>query len=163
MDSRKNEPNLMTAITYNRLLKELEKAKEEESKAMKAIGAAAGAETDWHDNAAFDYAQMQYDLALSKLNSLKEKINDCQIIEPRQKIDKIKIGNTVIVEFIDTKETKQFTILGQEDSITNENWLSFQTPLAKSVLNKKVNETVEFKIGNHKQMIRIIKILPGEF
>jgi transcription elongation GreA/GreB family factor len=158
-----NDSNLMTNATYERLLKELEKAKDDESKAHKAIGAAAGAETDWHDNAAFDYAQMQYDFALSKLRMLKEKLANYKIIEPRQETDVVQIGNAVILEFIDDKKTQKFTILGQDDSGTKESWLSYTTPIATSVLNKSKDEIGEFEAGNQKQQIKIIEILPGEF
>lgn len=157
-----NKPNLMTELTYKRLLKELAKAKDEESKAIKAIGTAAGAETDWHDNAAYDHAQMQYELALSRFRSLKAKVENYKIIEPRQKTDIVSIGNTVVLEF-DKGEKQKFTILGADDSGTKESWLSFTTPIATSILNRKVGDVVKYEFDNNKQNIKIIEILPGEF
>ncbi len=65
-----NESNLMTSLTHKRLLKEFEKAKEHASKRNIAIGAAAGPESDWHDNAAYDFAHTQYDVAAVSFQNL---------------------------------------------------------------------------------------------
>src|SRR5579864_4634664 len=101
-----NEPNLMTAITYNRLLTEFKKAKEHVAKRNIAIGAAAGPESDWHDNAAYDFAHTQYDVAAVNLQNLTDKLIQVKIIEPRQKIDIVELGNTVIIEFEGGKKQK---------------------------------------------------------
>jgi transcription elongation factor GreA len=158
------EPNLMTAETLSRMQKDLEKAIDAEDKAHKAIGAAAGAEGEWHDNAAYDHAIMQHNVARSMLRDMREKLQNYEIIKPRQEVDKVGIGNTVVVRFADEDADEKFTILGPDDSLTREDWISFETPVAKSILGKKKGETGEFKIGEERgQQVKVVKILPGEF
>lgn len=157
-----NEPNLMTSLTYKRLLKELEKAREHTSKRNIAIGAAAGPESDWHDNAAYDFAHTQYDVAAVSLQSLQDKLFNIKIIKPRQEINTIEIGNTVIIEFEDGRKQK-ITILGPDDYNTRPDWISFKTPLAQSILGKKSGKTVRYEFNGNKQKVKIIEVLPGEF
>ncbi len=150
-----NEPNLMTNITYERLLIELEKAKEHASKRNIAIGVAAGAESDWHDNAAYDFAHTQYDVAAVHLQSLQNKLFKVEIIKPRKEIEKIGIGNTVILEFIETKKQEKYTILGPDDYNTRKDWISYKSPFGESLLGKKKGEI----IGS----VMVVEILSGEF
>lgn len=155
--------NLMTEETLSRLQSELEMATEAERKAKEAIGAAAGPESDWHDNAAYDHANMAYDVASARLRDIKSKLNNYQIVIPRKETDVVDIGNTVILRFADKSENEKFTILGSDDSATKNDWISHITPLAKSILGKKEGESGEFLAGDRKQTIKIVKILPGDF
>lgn len=153
--------NLMTAETLERLKKELQLAVENEDRKHKRIGEAAGPESDWHDNAAYDFAQVQHDVALSYLNSIKTKLINYQLIEPRYETDIVGIGNTVIVKFASEDEEEKFTILGPDDSATRKDWISFSTPVAKTILGKKAGDEVILETNNQK--IKILKILVGEF
>jgi len=58
----KKNVNLMTSHAKNLLKQKLSQADSNFKKSQLAIGEAAGRESDWHDNAAFDYANMQHDL-----------------------------------------------------------------------------------------------------
>ncbi len=156
--------NIMTAHTKSALEEALSQARKELSDAQLAIGDAAGRESDWHDNAAFDYANMQYDLKSASLACLMKKLHDVEIILPRKQTNNADIGNTVVVMFEGEQEEETFTILGPDDSGRKQGWLSHLSPLGKSLIGKKVGETAEYSLEKErKQKIRIVKILPGNF
>jgi transcription elongation factor GreA len=163
---RQNVPksNIMTAHTKSVLEEALNQARIELSQAQLSIGEAAGSESDWHDNAAFDYANMEFDLKSANLARLTNKLRDVEIIPPRQQTDKIDIGNTVVIKFEDEPENETFTILGPDDSGKKQGWLSHLSPLGKSLIGKVVGETAEYSLGKEKkQIVRIVNILPGNF
>ena len=155
------QTNLLTQETLVRLQRELALAIENEDKKHKRIGEAAGPESDWHDNAAYDEAMVQHGVALSHLINMKVKLNNYKIIEPREETDTVGIGNTVIVRFSSMDVDEKFTILGPDDSGTRDEWISFNTPVAKAMLGKKAGEEVTLEVNNQK--IKILKILVGEF
>lgn len=158
------KPNIMTAHTKSELEEALSRAHKELSQAQLAIGEAAGTESNWHDNAAFDYANMEHDLKSANLGNLKKKLLDVMIISPRQKTDRADVGNTIIVKFEGEQEEETFTILGPDDSGKKQGWLSFLSPLGKSLIGKREGEKAEFSItGEKKQKVKVIKILPGNF
>lgn len=156
--------NMMTAYTKKVLEEALIQAHKELSQAQLSIGEAAGSESDWHDNAAFDYANMEYSLKSANLTRLTKKLRDVEIIPPRQQTDRVGIGNTVVIKFEVEPEDETFTILGPDDSGKKEGWVSYLSPLGKSLIGKVVGETAEYSLGKERvTRIRIVSILPGNF
>lgn len=156
--------NIMTSHTKGELEEALCQARKELDQAQLAIGEAAGRESDWHDNAAFDYANMKHDLVSASLGNLMKKLHDVEIIEPRQQTDKADIGNTVIVKFENEQENETFTILGPDDSGRKQGWISCLSPLGKNLIGRKEGEKTEYSVASEKkQKLQLIKILPGNF
>jgi transcription elongation factor GreA len=156
--------NLMTAYTKAALDEQLRRTRAELKEASLAIGEAAGRESDWHDNAAFDYANMDYDLKSASLVNLIKKLQDVEIIIPRKATDKIGLGNTVVVKFENEIESEKFTILGPDDTGRKEGWLSCLSPLGASLIGKKEGDIVEYSLQKGVvQKIQVIKVLEGEF
>lgn len=157
------EVNIMASFTMKVLEGMLNQARTDLRKAQLAIGEAAGRESNWHDNAAFDHANIDYDLKSARLAKLLIKLQNVEIIAPRLQIDRIDIGNTVIVKFEEEKQEETFTILGLYDSEKKQGWLSYASPLGKSLIGKEEGKTVEYSVAGKKQRVRVIKILPGDF
>ncbi len=155
--------NLMTLATKKYLEKKLMEAEKEMKKALLAIGTAAGKESNWHDNAAFEDANVQFNVCHSNLKNLREKLFNVEIIKPQKETDVIKIGNTVVVQFKDKKKSEKFTILGSDDVGYQKECISYTAPLSQAILGKKAGESVVFKSPKGKQEVKIITILPGEF
>ncbi len=138
------------------LERRLKEAKDEFKKQNLAIGSAAGEEYDWHDNAAFDIAVANRDVASSRIRELKQKLQNVEIIKPREETNEVGIGNEVVVRYNKEKEDKVFTIVGPVDSELHEGWISHKTPLGKSLLGAEVGEFVEMKLGDG--MVARIKV-----
>jgi len=162
-DRKRQGKNLMTEFTFRSLQEEIRRATSERDQSLLDIGEAAGSESNWHDNAAFDHANMKHDLDSSRLSTLQSKIRDVQFIEPRKKTDRIEIGNKVIVKFEGEEENESFVILGPDDSGKQTGWISFISPLGGSLMGKKGGDAVSYMIGKQEQKIKIIQILPGDF
>lgn len=157
--------NKMTAFTKTSLEQALKQAKSEFSDSQLAIGEAAGRESDWHDNAAFDYANMVHYLKSANLINLIRKLHYVEIIKPRRKIDFVDIGNMVVIKFLSEPKEETFTILGPDDSGRKPGWLSYLSPLGKNLIGKRKGDIAEYYLeGNkEKQTAQIIEILPGNF
>jgi transcription elongation factor GreA len=156
--------NIMTAYTKAALEEALIQARRELNDASLAIGEAAGRESDWHDNAAFDYANIEFDLKSASLASLIRKLQDVEIITPRKQTDLIDIGNTVIVKFENEIDEERFTILGPDDSGRKAGWLSCFSPLGASLIGRSEGEIAEYSLEQGRtQKVKVIKILRGDF
>ena len=106
-------------------------------------------------------------------------------LEKVQRVRTIKTGDTVCVEFLDTKEKKAFKIVPaivevkgefaakpyrptSYDSKTiteanpDEDTISETAPLAKSVLGKKRGDIASYKVGNAKTDVRIIAFFDND-
>lgn len=155
--------NVMTRFTYEALQKEVAKASEDVGSSLKRIGEAAGTESDWHDNAAFDFANVQHDVNSSRLGSIMSKLKNVEFIEPPEKVDNVSVGTTVVVKFQGENEDESFTVLGPADSGRKEGWISYDSPLGSNLLGKKTGEEAVFSVQDRQQKVKVVKILPGEF
>lgn len=158
-----NKKNIMTVATKIRLESDLALAEAKLAKSLTDIGDAAGSASDWHDNAAFDQANVDHDVNSAMVRDLRAKLRDAVIIEPSLATEIVSIGNAVEVIFDGENEPETFTVLGSSDSRTKKGWISFQTPLGKSLLGKTVGDIIEIDVHGTKQKIKILSILPGDF
>ncbi len=74
------------------------------------------------------------------------------------KTDAVNIGTIVQVTELNTNSAEQFSVLGAWDSDPEKGIISYLTPVAQSLLNKKPGEEVAFEMDNAKKRYRIDSI-----
>ncbi len=74
--------------------------------------------------------------------------------------DVVGIGAIVNVTDLDANNPEKFTILGAWDSDPEKGIISYLTPVAQSMLNRKVGEEVDFEMDGAKKRYRIDAITP---
>ena len=76
------------------------------------------------------------------------------------KTDVVGPGTIVVVTDPAANTTETFTILGAWDSDPDQGVISYLTPVAQALLNRKVGDDVEFELYGNKRRTRIDKISP---
>ena len=76
------------------------------------------------------------------------------------RIDVVSIGTVVQAVDLTTQKPELFTVLGAWDSDPEKGLVSYLSPVAQSLLNRKVGEEVEFEIHGVRHRHRIESILP---
>jgi transcription elongation GreA/GreB family factor len=71
------------------------------------------------------------------------------------KTEVVSIGTVVNVTDLDTKNTEKFSVLGAWDSDPEKGVISYLTPVAQSLLNRKAGEDVEFEMEGAKKRYHI--------
>jgi transcription elongation factor GreA len=166
---RKSESNtnLMTQSTYESLLREIEAAQGNVKQSLLDIGEAAGTGSDWHDNAAFDHANIKHDVDSLLLSGLTSRLKDVEIIKPSKKTDQVRLGNEVLVRFEGESENESFTVLGPADSKRRAGWISYDSPLGESLMGKRKGDIVSYVVSDNNRelnlQVRVVEILPGNF
>lgn len=74
--------------------------------------------------------------------------------------DAVSIGTRARVTELTTQQSEAFTILGAWDSDPEKGIISYLTPVAQALLNRKVGEEVEFELGGATKHFRIDLIEP---
>src|SRR6184192_3850056 len=69
--------------------------------------------------------------------------------------DVVTIGTRVKVTELDAQHSETFTILGAWDSEPEKGIVTYLTPIAQALLNRKVGEEVEFELAGAKKHFRI--------
>ena len=134
----------MTANGYDNLQKELKKLLNEDRPNIIEAIAEARSHGDLSENAEYQYAKEQQSLIEGKIADLESAISRAEVIDVKSLDgDDIKFGATVKIEDDDTGESVTYQIVGEYESDIKNNKLSVNSPLAKGLINKVIDDVVE--------------------
>ena len=134
----------MTANGYNNLQKELKKLLNEDRPNIIEAIAEARSHGDLSENAEYQYAKEQQSLIEGKIADLESAVSRAEVIDVKSlEGDDIKFGATVEIEDDDTGESITYQIVGEYESDIKNNKLSVNSPLAKGLINKLIDDVVE--------------------
>lgn len=135
--------------SLNKKREELEKLVKVELPASKLAIEAARELGDLRENAEYKMARERDELLTAQRAQLEKDIRMAEVFDfNTTPTDKVGIGSVVTLKS-ETGELHVCTILGAWDSDTEKKIYSYQTPLAKALMDKKAGDTVETNIDNH--------------
>lgn len=79
----------------------------------------------------------------ARLQLLDERISGARIIDPKeQPVDEIRFGATVTLRSSDSGRIQRFKIVGVDEADISKGKISFISPLARQLINKKTGEKI---------------------
>ena len=134
----------MTEAGYKKLQDELKKLVNTERPAIIAAITEARGHGDLSENAEYQYAKEEQNLIELKISELENTIVQAEIIDISKLSGKeIKFGATVKIKDQETGEQSTYQIVGEYESDIKKNMLSVNSPLAKGLINKSIEDIVE--------------------
>tara|TARA_B100000945_G_scaffold94369_1_gene73737 strand:- start:161 stop:637 length:477 start_codon:yes stop_codon:yes gene_type:complete len=138
----------MTVVGVERLRSELKKLKTiERPKNSKAI-AEAREHGDLKENAEYHAAREQQSFCEGRISEIEAKLSESEIIDI-SKIDpvgKVLFGTTVTLYNLDTEESVNYQIVGEDEADVSVGKISVISPLARAVMGKPEGEEVVVKV-----------------
>ena len=108
---------------------------------------------DLRENAEYKAAMEKQSQLQAEISKISKELQRVHIIRPSDvRKDVVSVGTKVMVQLLnskDDKEDKEFTILGPWDADPNQNIISYESPLAKAIIGKKVGEEAKLDSGQH--------------
>lgn len=148
----------LTRRGYDRLAEEHRQLLEEERPKVVDGVATAAAEGDRSENAEYIYGKKRLREIDKRLRYLTKLIDGAKIIDPENiRSDRIEFGATVTLEDEEGLE-KTWTIVGIGEADANEGTISFRSPLALAIMNKKQGDVVTVKRPAGEIEVEIIDI-----
>lgn len=150
---------------YQRLLKEIDllKAKLAKNGKEKRRSLFWCSRDGWHDNFAFDEANMHERMILGQLKECYQKLERAVIVERHDDETLVDVNDIVTVDMIfgpDDSGELEFKLVGSVGSHTSDNngiqEVSINSPLGKSVYHKKVGESASYKVESRIFNIEIL-------
>jgi transcription elongation factor GreA len=151
---------IISRKTYEKLKIELEKLKTEERKKIAEKIKAAKEFGDLSENSEYQSALEEQKKLERKIFELEQILKSAKIINDKTKSKdtsnkKINIGSNVKLVDLDTKKEFNITIMAFGESNPMEGKITIESPLGKSLLNKKEGDIIEVNIGNNKKKYKI--------
>lgn len=135
---------------YNHLVHVVRDEVKAELKEARSLG-------DLSENADYDAARDKQSKVESRIAELENMLRHIEIINTKGSSKVVRIGSTVTVEFIDTKKTETYAIVGSTEADPLNGKLSNESPLALAILDKKVGATVTVNVKEPYEVI-IVKV-----
>ena len=119
---------------------------------------AARAQGDLSENADYDAARDHQAQVESKIKELEYQIKNSEIIKDKRAGKTVRIGSTVEIQELDTKDKFEYKIVGSVEADPLNGLLSNETPLASAILDKRVGDVVTVSVDKPYD-VKITKII----
>ena len=139
--------------------KQLEHLKNvERPKVLKAIQEARE-HGDLKENAEYKAAKEQQRILEEKIADLERRLSSIRVIDESEiKTEEVGLYSKVRVKNLKINKEQVFTIVGPLEANLKEGKISYETPIGRALLGKKVGDKVEVKVPAGILQFEIIKI-----
>ena len=142
LNDLKKELETLIHVTRNEVIEELK---------------AARAQGDLSENADYDAARDHQAKVESRIKELEHQIKNAEIITGNRKNNLVRIGATVEIQEMDTKQKLTYKIVGSVEADPLNGLLSNVTPLAEAIMDHKVNDVCTVNVDTPYN-VKILKI-----
>jgi len=157
--SEKKEKNYITPRGIKTLVEELTYlGTQERPKVCREVSDAA-AEGDRSENAAYIYGKRRLREIDRRMGFLKRRLRNVVVVDPsEQRKDRAFFGAYVEVEDEDSGEALKLQIVGVDEVDVGAGRISWQSPVGKALLGKKVDDSVFVRWHAGKRSLTIVGI-----
>ena len=149
----------LTKDGEKKLQEELKILKLERPKISKAI-AEAREHGDLKENAEYHAAREQQGLTEARIKDIEFKLGNSEIIDSKSRENENQIFFGSIVELLNIKDNSKikYQIVGEDEADITKNKISFNSPIGKGIINKKVGDIITISAPLGKLNFKVINI-----
>ena len=154
-----SEKSPMTVAGHKALQEELHYLKTVERPSIVKDIEEARAHGDLSENAEYDAAKNAQGLSEAKIRELEAQLSTAQVVDvTKLSGTKVIFGATVDLVDMDTDQKKTIMIVGDNESDVDQGKLSYQSPLARGLIGKSVDDFVEVNLPGGKKEYEITAV-----
>ncbi|HKQ56427.1 MAG TPA: GreA/GreB family elongation factor, partial [Candidatus Eisenbacteria bacterium] len=148
---------IMTRVTWERLKKELERLERELRTTIPATIQKARELGDLKENAEYHSAKLKQANVSKQVASLQLRLTRARFVEEAELKDGVVgLGTEVVLE--SDHDLTTYWILGEGEHHLGEHVISFQTPVARSLMGKAIGDEVELDLGGSPLRYRVVSV-----
>ncbi len=92
---------------------------------------------------------------------LTQSLSSAEVVSPADSMDdRVRFGATVMVRD-PNGETTEYRMVGGDEANPERNWVSWQSPIARALLNARLGEWVPFKFPARETELEVVRIAYG--
>lgn len=150
---------LITRAGHDRLKAELDELwRVQRPEVVRALAAAA-AEGDRSENAEYTYRKKQLAGIDRRVRYLGKRLPTLKVVEQAPSDpDAVFFGAWVELERIDNGELARYRIVGPDETDAAAGWISIDSPLARALLKKRVDDEVEAQLPGGPARFAIVAV-----
>ncbi|MDQ0224780.1 transcription elongation factor GreA [Metabacillus niabensis] len=113
---------------------------------------------DLSENSEYDSAKEEQAFVEGRITTLENMIRNAKIIEGEADTSMVSLGRTVTFTELPDGDEETYTIVGSAEADPFEGKISNDSPIAKSLLGRKVGEEVTVQTPGGEMLVKIVKI-----
>ncbi|WMT30449.1 transcription elongation factor GreA [Bacillus aerius] len=113
---------------------------------------------DLSENSEYDSAKEEQAFVEGRITTLDNMIRNAKIIEDEGNSNIVSLGKTVTFVELPNGEEESYTIVGSAEADPFEGKISNDSPIAKSLLGKQVDDKVTVQTPGGEMFVQIVKI-----
>lgn len=154
---------LITRAGHDRLKAELDELwRVQRPEVVRALAAAA-AEGDRSENAEYTYRKKQLAGIDRRVRYLGKRLPALKVVEQAPSDpDAVFFGAWVELERIDNGELARYRIVGPDETDAAAGWISIDSPLARALLKKRVDDEVEAQLPGGPARFAVVAVEYGD-
>ena len=150
---------LVTRAGHDRLKAELDQLWRVQRPEVVQALAAAAAEGDRSENAEYTYRKKQLAGIDRRVRYLGKRLPALKVVEQAPSDpDAVFFGAWVELERIDNGELARYRIVGPDETDAAAGWISIDSPLARALLKKRVDDEVEAQLPGGPARFAIVAV-----
>lgn len=112
---------------------------------------------DLSENADYDSARNDQAQLEARIKELEYMLEHATIIEEGKK-DKVNVGTTVTIKYIEDNETDEYKIVGSLEADPLNNKISNESPIGIAIMGRKAGEVIDVESPNGSYKVEIVSI-----
>ncbi len=149
----------MTPRGYATLRAELMRLKALRPEIARMIEVARG-HGDLSENGDYDAAKEKSGMTEAKIRDIEARLATAEVIDPLKlgKPVRVVFGSSVKIEDVESGEQKVLSIYGAEESDVAKGWISYETPLGKSLIGKEEGDVARVALPGGAREYEVLEI-----
>ena len=148
---------IMTRATWERLRKELERLERELRTTIPATIQKARELGDLKENAEYHSAKLKQANVSKQVASLQLRLTRARFVEEAELKDGVVgLGTEVVLE--SEQDMTTYWILGEGEHHHGDHVISFQTPVARTLMGKAIGDEVELEVDDARRRYRVVSV-----
>ncbi len=112
---------------------------------------------DLSENADYHAALEEQSKLEVRIKELEVSLDNAVIID-EVNADKVSIGSTIKIKYVDSKEEETYMIVGSHEADPLNNKISNESPIASAIIGKKSGDVVTVESPNGNYEVKIVEI-----
>ncbi len=149
----------MTVEGYQRLKEELDQLKKFDRPRVSHEIEVARAHGDLRENAEYHAAKEKQGMMEARIRTIEARLAQCEVINPSIfSGDRVLFGAHVTILELESDEETTYQIVGDDESDTKLNKISYASPMAKALIGKEVGDECVIKAPKGDRKVEIIAV-----
>jgi len=137
----------MTQEGFDRISKELEQLKTKERPKIIQEIAEARSHGDLKENAEYHAAREKQGMIEARIALLEDRVARAEVFKPTgEQCTMVKFGVYVTIQDEDSGDKKRYQIVGELESDLSAGRISLNSPIAKALMGRKLDDSVEIQV-----------------